>query len=108
MRFLLILLMATSFNCNAQNITAELSVNGKKCNAENKCSLSRSEKNVLTIEGEGCDTYVMSGSGLSLSKSMEGWIAKPGKGENVRITISCKKEDGRTVVLATYSLKVVP
>ena len=108
MKLLLIILTVASFSCNAQNISSNLSINGGKCAPENKCVLSRSKENILTIEGEGCDAFVLSGSNVSLTKSLEGWIASPGKGGWVQITISCKEDNGKTVNLISYSLEVVP
>jgi hypothetical protein len=108
MKVLLFIFSLAAFNSSAQDIRFDLFVNGEKCNQGDTCFISRSEENLFTIEGEGCDKFILSGSGAMISRTEEGWIVKPLKRrDEAEFRVSCTKENGMSISLGTYLFNVI-
>ena len=61
-----------------------------------------------TASGFPSDRVTLSGSGVTLSKKGEFYIAKPGSGREATISVNGKKEDGSSVNLGSFKFRVLP
>jgi hypothetical protein len=78
-------------------------VNGVK----NPTTLSKSDKNVLTLEGASCEQFVLTGSGVIISKTEKGYILVTSKSQKkATVQIFCH-QNNKSVLLRKIEFKVV-
>jgi gliding motility-associated protein GldM len=68
--------------------------------------LYRGYNNVMEGAASGFPGYELTGSNVSLSKSGNGYIAKPGQGREATVTIWGKSEDGSKARLGDFKFRV--
>lgn len=69
--------------------------------------LYRGYPNKVEAVASGYDQTILSGNGVSLTKSGNGWIANPGSGREASITVSGKSSvTNKTVSLGTFKFRV--
>ena len=100
---LLAILIVSSLNSSAQNISAEILVN----DLENVNTLSRSKQNSLTVRGIGCDQFEISASCASSVKTEIGYQVKPSPScTEVYISVVAI-EDNKRMMLFKQRFKIV-
>ena len=100
---LLAILIVSSLNSCAQNISAEILVN----DLENVNTLSRSKQNSLTVRGIGCDQFEISASCASSVKTEIGYQVKPSPScTEVYISVVAI-EDNKRMMLFKQRFKIV-
>ncbi len=106
MKTLIILFAATFLFCSSsygQQISAKLIINGDP----NRHYFSRSEHNVIVVEGTGCERFELRGMGVTLvERSGDYYVQVNTQGFEASITV-CGIIDGKKVMLATYKFRVV-
>jgi gliding motility-associated protein GldM len=69
--------------------------------------LYRGYPNKVEAVASGYDQTILSGNGVSLTKSGNGWIANPGAGREATITVSGKSSiTNKTVSLGTFTFRI--
>lgn len=92
-----------SFQSLAQDHFIDYRVNGVK----NTTNLSKSDKNVLTLEGASCEQFMLSGSGVSISKTEKGYVLVPSKAQKkVTLEVFCR-QNNQAVLLRKIEFKLV-
>lgn len=100
---LLAILIVSSLNSSAQNISAEILVN----DLEDVNTLSRSKLNSLTVRGVGCDQFEISTTCASSVKTEVGYQVKPSPScTEVYISVVAI-EDNKTMMLFKQRFKIV-
>jgi hypothetical protein len=106
MKALIFLFAATFLFCSSsygQQISTKLIINGDP----NRNYFSRSEQNVIVVEGTGCARFELSGVGVTLvERSGDYYVQVNTLGLEALITVY-GIIDGKKVMLATYKFRVV-
>jgi len=78
-------------------------VNGVK----NPTTLSKSDKNVLTLEGASCEQFMLTGTGVAISKTEKGYVLVASKSQKkATIYIHCR-HNNQIVLLRKVEFKLV-
>lgn len=86
-----------------QTATVDYRING----VLNPTKLSISDKNVVVIEGNGCENYTLVGKNMAISKTAAGYIFVTGKkAKTATLIINCVS-NGQTTVLRRVEFKLV-
>jgi len=73
----------------------------------NPTTLSKTDKNVLTLEGASCEQYFLTGSGVSISKTEKGYVLVTTKSQKkTTVQIYCR-HNNQTVLLRKIEFKLV-
>lgn len=87
----------------SQTATVDYRING----VLNPTKLSKSDKNVVVLEGTGCENYTLVGKNMAISKTATGYIFVTGKtGKTATLFINCVS-NGQSTVLRRVEFKLV-
>ena len=101
--FVLLPFLFLSIQGLSQKQKVDYRVNGVK----NPTTLSKSDKNVLTLEGASCEQFVLTGSGVIISKTEKGYILVTSKSQKKAIVQIFCYHNNQTVLLRKIEFKVV-
>jgi hypothetical protein len=97
------LILLSSINCKAQDISYEISING---NAKQRI-LSRSKENFITIVGKGCEEFVLTGYGVTLEKVKGGYLATNSQTNSTAAISVTGVVNGKNIALGKTEYKIV-
>jgi hypothetical protein len=101
--FVLLTFLFLSIQSFAQDQFIDYRLNGVK----NPTTLSKSDKNVLTLEGASCEQFLLTGSGVAISKTEKGYVLVASKSrKKVTVNIYCR-HNNQSVLLRKIEFKVV-
>ena len=101
--FVLLTFLFLSIQSFAQDQFVDYRVNGVK----NPTTLSKSDKNMLTLEGASCEQFLLTGSGVAISKTEKGYVLVTTKSQKkATVNIYCR-HNNQTVLLRKIEFKVV-
>jgi hypothetical protein len=92
-----------SFQSVTQDQFVDYRVNGVK----NPKSLSKSDKNVLTLEGASCDQFMLTGSGVVISITEKGYVLVPSKKQKLVTVLVFCRQNNQSVLLRKIAFKLV-
>jgi hypothetical protein len=101
--FFLLSILLLSFQSVAQDQFVDYRVNGVK----NPKSLSKSDKNVLTLEGASCDQFMLNGSGVAISITEKGYVLVPSKKQKMATVLVFCRQNNQSVLLRKIDFKLV-
>lgn len=87
----------------AQDEFVDYRVNGVK----NPTTLSKSDKNVLTLEGASCDQFMLTGSGVVISITEKGYVLVPSKKQKLVTVLVFCRQNNQSVLLRKIAFKLV-
>ena len=101
--FVLLTFLFLSIQSFAQDQLIDYRVNGVK----NPTTLSKSDKNILTLEGASCEQFMLAGSDVSITKTEKGYVLVTSKSQKkATVNIYCR-HNNQTVLLRKIEFKLV-
>jgi hypothetical protein len=106
MKAIFFLFVTTFLFCSTsygQKIRAEVIINDDP----NRHYFSRSEQNIIKVQGTGCERFELRGLGVTLvERSGDYFVQVNTTGRQANITITCVS-NGKRMTLATYTFQIV-
>jgi hypothetical protein len=106
MKAIFFLFVTTFLFCSSsfgQKIRAEVIINDDP----NRHYFSRSEQNIIKVQGTGCERFELRGLGVTLvERSGDYFVQVNTTGRQANITITCVS-NGKRMTLATYTFQIV-